>query len=95
MKNINVIKEENLKLIINEFKLFNFIDECNIDFYKLLGFKIEIDDEINKIYYIEFIDNDLLNLQMIFDECENMNLDVICEYEDKTYNFDEFKLLLN
>ena len=95
MKKINIIKEENLKLIINEFKLFHFIDECNIDFYKSLGFKIEIDDEINKIYYIEFIDNDLLNLQMIFDECENMNLDVICEFENKIYNFDELRELLN
>ena len=49
-----------------------------LDNYKRLGFKIEIDDAVNNIYYVEadLTNYDMLALQVMLDECELYNLHV-------------------
>jgi hypothetical protein len=93
MKKLNLdttINHNTLTLDLNSnFKLFAFIDEELISKYELLGFNVEVDDEVNNIYYAEIISNDLLLLNHVYDECIELNIGFHTEYEDIMYRFDE------
>jgi len=85
---------QTLKLKINEFKAFAFIDESQIPNYLELGYNIEIDDEVNNIYYAEYISDDMVNLTLIHDEAATLNTDFHLEYEGVIYDMDEVKQAL-
>jgi hypothetical protein len=76
-------------------ELFYFIDS---DFelikkYKKLGFEVDIDDEVNEIYYVymNLNDYDLLNVFNVCEECYKENLDLYINIEDELFNLkDDF-----
>jgi hypothetical protein len=88
--NLNPVHNEStMSLNINEFKCFAFIDQDQINKYNKLGFNIEIDDEINQIYYAEVISTDMLTLQFLYDECKYYGIGFHVEYEDEIYDMEE------
>lgn len=88
--NLNPVHNEStMSLNINEFKCFAFIDQDQINKYSKLGFTIEIDDEVNQIYYAEVVSSDLLTLQYLVDECKYYDIEFHVEYEDEIYDFDQ------
>ena len=82
------------QLKINEFKAFAFIDSDQVNAYEELGFDVTIDDEVNQIYYAEFIHDDMVTLNCIYDECINRDVEFILEYDNEYYNMDEVKTSL-
>ena len=76
-------------------ELFYFID-FNIELikkYEKLGFEVNIDDEVNEIYYVymNLNDYDLLNVFNICEECYKENLDLYINIEDEIFNLkDDF-----
>jgi hypothetical protein len=76
-------------------ELFYFID-FDIELikkYKKLGFEVDIDDEVNEIYYVymNLNDYDLLNVFNICEECYKENLDLYINIEDELFNLkDDF-----
>ena len=88
--NLNSVHNEStMSLNINEFKCFAFIDQDQINKYSKLGFTIEMDDEVNQIYYAEVVSNDLITLQYLFDECKYYDIDFLVEYDDVMYDMDQ------
>ena len=88
--NLNPIHNEStMSLNINEFKCFAFIDQDQINKYSKLGFTIEIDDEVNQIYYAEVVSSDLLTLQYLVDECKYYDIEFHVEYDDVMYDMEE------
>jgi hypothetical protein len=76
-------------------ELFYFID-FDIELikkYKKLGFEVDIDDEVNEIYYVymNLNDYDLLNVFNVCEECYKENLDLYINIEDELFNLkDDF-----
>ena len=76
-------------------ELFYFID-FNIELikkYEKLGFEVNVDDEVNEIYYVymNLNDYDLLNVFNICEECYKENLDLYINIEDEIFNLkDDF-----
>lgn len=88
--NLNPVHNEStMSLNINEFKCFAFIDQDQINKYSKLGFTIEMDDEVNQIYYAEVVSNDMLTLQFLYDECKYYGIEFNVEYEDVIYDMEE------
>ena len=76
-------------------ELFYFID-FDVELikkYKKLGFEVDIDDEVNEIYYVymNLNDYDLLNVFNVCEECYKENLDLYINIEDELFNLkDDF-----
>jgi hypothetical protein len=72
-------------------KLFAFEDEKNLKSYERLGFKIEMDDEVNKIYYAEWDlkDFDLLGIYALLEDCERFNISPILQIGESNYSVEE------
>lgn len=71
-------------------KLFAFVDANFkvLSKYEELGFKIEIDDPANDIYYVELdLSNyDMLNILVMLNECDENNLGVAVDIDGQLFN---------
>lgn len=88
--NLNpVLNESTLSLNVKPFKCFSFIDEDQVNSFVMLGFNGEVDDEVNNIYYVEYISKDLVTLEYLYSECMLLGIEFKVEYEDEIYDFDK------
>ena len=73
--------------------LFDFIDfdSDKIDSYELLGFILEVDDELNQVLSVELdLSNyDLLALFSVMEDCDREGLSPNLELNDEIYDFDK------
>ena len=71
--------------------LFNFIEENDIELFQRNGFTIEVDDEVNGIYYagINFADSDPSDILKAVKLLNERKVSFILQFDVESYSSDE------
>jgi hypothetical protein len=80
-----------------KFKMFAFIDEVSVEsFESFEAFKVELDDSLNGIYYVEFEVENSEEAVMQIDLLENdYGIVFNCEHENEYYSKDQLEEVFN
>jgi hypothetical protein len=75
-----------------EKKIFAFIDALeDVIAFEKLGFKSEIDDAINRVFYVEadLTDYDWLAVLALLEDCEREGLEALLQYGEELIDWEE------
>jgi len=80
-----------------KFKMFAFIDEVSVEIFESFeAFKVELDDSLNGIYYVEFEVENSEEAVMQIDLLENdYGIVFNCEHENEYYSKDQLEEVFN
>jgi len=82
---------------LKNIKLFAFADQNYLTPYQKLGFQIDLDDEVNKIYYAEWdLKNyDLLAAYALLEDCKRFNIQPHLQIGEEVYSVEEGLILID
>jgi hypothetical protein len=75
-----------------EKKIFAFTDALeDVIAFEKLGFKYQIDDAINKVFYVEadLSDCDWMAVLALLEDCKHSNLEALLQYGEELIDWEE------